>query len=251
VLAAAQMAEASERGLLYADKAGAIRFRSRHELQQQRITALDTFGDLGIGSSELPYSDLVVEAVGGPHYTRARVQWGTGGQLSVVSQDGAAVADYYPVTLTADTRLAVPEDAADLAAALVADYKEPAPRISAMVHAPALDPAALWPRLLARDLGDVVEVRRRPPGGGAVFTQRSRIEGIEMQYRAGDRTDTAQWNIVWRLSPVPAIAPWVLGDPVYSVLGTTTRLLYVLAICCLSGWLYVNAILMLSLVAQL
>lgn len=225
-LALAQTAEASERGLLYVDKSGAVRFRTRHELQQQRITPLDVFGDAGIGTAELPYADVVVEATGGPHYTRARVGYGDQGQLTATYQDGAAVADYYALTLSVDTRLASAVDAADLARALVDDYKEPAPRVAALEHGPALDPAALWPRLLARDLGDVLEVRRRPPGGGPVFAQRSRLEGVALRYDAGDRVDAARWAVSWRLSPVPVLAPWALGDAVYSVLGSTTRLLY-------------------------
>jgi hypothetical protein len=222
----AQTAEASERGFLYVDKSGAVRFRSRHELQQQRITPLDTFGDAGIGTAELPYADVVVEAAGGPHYTRARVAYGEQGQGAVAYQDGAAVADYYPLTLSADTRLASPVDAADLARALVEDYKAPTPRVATLEHGPPLDPAALWPRLLGRDLGDVVEVRRRPPGGGPLFAQRSRIEGVEVAYTAADRIDAAAWSVRWRLTPVSAVAPWTLGDTTYSVLGTSTRLLY-------------------------
>jgi hypothetical protein len=226
-LSAARAAEASERGLLYADRAGAIRFRSRQELQQAQRTPLAVFGDLGPWTGELPYAGLEVDVAGGPHYTRARVAWGPStARATAQAQDDAAVLDYYPLVLSVDTLLDSAAAAESLAGQLVADYKEPLPRVARLEHDPALAPGLLWPHLLGRDLGDVVEVRRRPPGGGPLFVQRGRLDSVEVRYEAGDRTDTATWGVAWRLSPPPTADPWILGDTTASVLGATTRLLF-------------------------
>lgn len=227
-LAHIQQVEASELGLFFMAKEGQARLRSRHELQQLAAgPGVAIFGELD-GNGELWYVDAQINAAGDVLYNRARIgrenteaiqQW----------QDDTSVFDHFPRVFRATLLVDSDEAALGYAQAIVNRYKQLVirPVIPLLEINPAVRPDLLWPLVLGRELGEVITIRRRPPGDGPVLEQKSRIEGISCTCEAGDRPDAHLWTWQWHLAPVGQEgAPWVLGDPLAGVLGTTTNLVY-------------------------
>lgn len=115
------------------------------------------------------------------------------------------------------------DEALGLAQWLLLAYAVPNLRITSIILKGDLSPTLAWPIVLARELSDKIEVIRRPPGGGFI-DQYARIEQIV------DTITIDDYLITWQLSLADsgsgADSYWVLGDPIQSVLGSTTRLAF-------------------------
>lgn len=201
-LANLQITEATENGRLFMTADGLVRFIDRHTPILDP-TSLATFGD---APGELPYVDLVVSYDDSTLYNRIRVarEGGTTQQA-----DGAASqARHFRRTLGVDTLITSDAEAADAANWLLIRYQDPDVRAEELVVAPAADPAALWPVLLALELGDRVTVRKRPLGGGDPMSRDVILEGISWR--------TVPGRVEWRARLSPAL----MGVDAWAVWGT-------------------------------
>jgi hypothetical protein len=209
-----------ENGLIYVSPAGAVVFRSRGQTIHNRVS-LATFGD---GDGELPYHEITLAYDLDRVYNDVRVtRTGAG---TAEASDLASQADYFPRTLAVEVPLdhasgATAADAEALSAAqwLLSRYKDARLRVASLTLQGQADDA-LWPQILGRDLGDVVTVVRRPPGGGSPISQVVAIQAISHTMRPG------YWETRCELAPHDTTIYWKLGDPVASVLGVTTTPAY-------------------------
>lgn len=106
----------------------------------------------------------------------------------------------------------------NLAEHRVNDYKDPHFRVPS-VHVFPMKDDALWPKVLGRELGDLVTVKRTPQGVGSLYTDDLVVEGIEWKIRPGDK-----WAVEFRLGrPLSTTPRWVLGT---AQLATDTTLFF-------------------------
>jgi hypothetical protein len=210
----------TELGAVFASKAGAIIFHSRtRRLLAGGSAPLATFGEAW-AAGEIPYPEgLEPDYDDRLLYNDVKVQVQGGGTYA--AGDAASQGDHFKKTLRWGVLLT--QDVAGAGAAssfanyLLRRYKEPPVRIGRLPLDP-YDPGGLvWPHLLGRELGDVVTVRYRPAGGGALVEQKSHVEGISVSWRAEGNV----WGGEWTLSPADPTVYWILG---VSALGTNTTL---------------------------
>lgn len=100
----------------------------------------------------------------------------------------------------------------------LARYKDPADRISKIGVPGALRPSTVWPAVLGLDIGQRVNIKRRPLGSsGYCIPQDEFIEGFNISAKPGKFDFSMN---LWSSDVTPF---WVLGDSIYGVLGQTTR----------------------------
>lgn len=214
VLAYVQKIGATEAGYLFMSKDGKVRFISRTNSFSAASAA--TFGDSG---SELKYADLSFDYSDQSLVNEATVSRDRG--TAITAEDATSQAAFLRHTLTKEGLLHDTDSASAYHAQfLVYQRKDPKLRITAMTILPQRSPTTLFPVVLARELGDVVTVRRRPQGVGATIEETLVVEGIEM--RVSDASKV--WQVEWKLSNADDRGFWRLGTAGYSELGTTTVL---------------------------
>jgi hypothetical protein len=220
-LAALQKIEETEQGRLYVTAGGLVRFVGRDSL----LTAPYTVAQANFGDTppELEYADLKWRyddqtIVNEANVTRA------GGATQTVS-DAASQTRFLRRSRTIGGLLHESDLAsADLANWIVSHYSEPVMRATGMRLEPSVSASlgtSHYPQVLGRELGDRVNVKRRPQGVGSAIDQDALIEGITHQGHG-----TQIWDTDWNLSPADAQIYWALGVAGQSELGTTTRLSY-------------------------
>jgi len=212
-----QTVEETENGLFFMGKDGAATFfqRSRRLVPPYNVSVA-TFGD---STGELPYNDLEMDYSDDKIENEVVLQRIGGSVVSV--SDATSKTRYFPHTYS-NTQLlnTVDTEVTDAANFRLNRRKAPALRVAQMTIMPDRSPALLWPQVLGREIGDRITVKRRPPGGGAVITQESYIEGIAHDVRPGI------WRTIFSLSPADLTTYWILNDPAASFLESTTRLSY-------------------------
>ena len=212
-----QTVAASTNARLFVAGDGDVTWISRHAINLgDYASSAATYGE---AAGELPYSDITVGYGIEQVYNSVRVE--REGGTAQTASDATSIARYYTRTLN-QTGLVIASDheSEDAAVWLLAKYKEPAVRVTAM----SLDPEgddALWPGVLGYDLGKRLTVRRRPVGDPTeVIEQVSHLEAISHDWIAGAGT----WRTSWGLSPAEgAQTYWILGT---GALDSTTVLHY-------------------------
>lgn len=199
----------SEIGQAYIDAAGRVVFRNRHANMEdaRSATVQGAFGD-GVG--ELPFDDaqIVYDDDGLANLVRIANVGGT----QQTAEDVASQREY----LThgherTDLILQTDAEAANYAAFILYQSKEPELRFTSLSINPRDDDDALFPQVLGRDFGDRVRLTRRPPGGGTV-TRDSFIVGVTHEVSGPN-----QWRTTWALQSATRWAFVTLDD---SSLGT-------------------------------
>lgn len=203
----------AELGYFFISADGKATFHDRYH-RAIRSTPLSTWGDAVSGF--LPYMDVV------PDYSKDRilndVTSTADAGIAQRSQDGASIGKYFRRSLTRQPLITTDAEALLQSKLIVATHKDPGLRIEQLVIKPST--AAQWAQVLSREIGDVVTVRRQPPGGGSPIVQDCYIEAIQDSFPRA-----LEWTATWQLTPVSAgISGWILGDSVYSILGDTTVL---------------------------
>lgn len=189
----AQTVTLTENGRFFISASGGAYFQDRHVPYNSTISNA-TFGDV---STEQSYqSNLLVSYDDTQIYNDVRVTR-EGGVEQVAADTASSQLFYFPRTLVRSGLLS-PDDNEMAAAAtyLLTNYKDPSIRIESIEVVPGHDPTNLYPATLARELGDMITVKRRPPAGNTI-TQQSFIEGIEWNFAVNTLT-----KLVWRLSAV-------------------------------------------------
>lgn len=178
--------EETEQGRFFIDGDGVATFYGRnHE------TSLTSQADFDAGEAEnleFDYddsnlvNDCTVTRVGG---TPQR------------AQDATSIAAYWRQSEVIDGVLYSSDtEAAGMAAWRVANYSQPVLRPGQLRFQPLINLPSLYPRVLARELGDRVTVTKTPLAGSDIVVY-AVIEGIEHQFNGG-----MHWVTSWNLSPI-------------------------------------------------
>lgn len=216
-LAEAQLTQDAELGELYIDRNGMLVFRNRHAAWQdaRSNTSQGVFGDAGIASGEIPYISAPVDTNDETMANRVSITR-VGGTEQVVqdltSQSQYLLKDYE----RSDLPLLTDAEALDYAKFVLSQGKQPELRFQRIgFNVPELAAASTaWPMLLARELGDSITVRRRPPGGGPVNQRDMWIRGIEMT------SDGQDWKVAWQLQQAIRASYWTVGHPTLGRIGS-------------------------------
>jgi hypothetical protein len=205
------VAEATERGTLYVGPSGDIVFK---EKPSPFDSPLGTWGD---GPGELHYTELEMDHNDDELYNDIRLTRRGDSTPSMASDVPAKTAPRtLPIT---DTLFSTVGQQANMAAELLAKYKQPVYHPARMVMRPPYD-SPLWLAVLGVELGSRITVRRRPPGGGDMIEVDSLVLGVTYDISPADG-----WVITWDLAPAePILDAWYLGRAGHSELGTSTVL---------------------------
>ena len=177
--------EETEQGRFFIDGAGRACFRGRNYetalTEEASFTEAD-YVDLMFDFSDANLcNDCTVTRVGG---TPQR------------AQDATSIATYWRCSDDISGVLfATDNEAKGMAEWRVYNYKSPVLRPSGIRFLPLADLPDLFPRVLARELGDRVEIVRTPPSGSAI-TVDAAIEGIQHRFTR------REWETSWNLSPL-------------------------------------------------
>lgn len=195
-----QLAADTEIGELYLNGAGSLVFRNRHAIltETRSNTPQAVFGD-SPGTAEPAGTEQAYYQV-----SRARddttlandVQaTRTGGTLQEV-QDAASIAKYLFPRSYARSDLLLPDDTTTLNWAQWVLYvaKTDEDRFDQLVINPMRDPVNLWPQVLGREIGDRIQVWRRPPNVAPVVKD-CFIRGISHAWDWSAGT----WQTTWTL----------------------------------------------------
>lgn len=195
----------TEIGEVYFDGAGRLVFRNRHALwtEARSRTSQATFGD---GPGELGYTDLDLAHDDQQIANLARVA--RVGGVEQVAEDLSSQAEYMTRTFERSDLIHTTDDeSADYAALVVGVLARGELRFDSITVDPRRDPDALYPQVLARELGDRITVRRRPPGREADPIERAAyIRGIAHTFAP----DT--WVTTWTLQDAARFNFLVLDD---------------------------------------
>lgn len=214
VLQHIQRIQETERGYRFISPDGKVKLIPRHAMfAAPYITSQATFGDGG--GSELPYTDLQLQYDDTTIINEARVTREGGAEQ--IATDATSQTSFLKRSIAFTGMQSTDLEASDAAHYIVQEQKDPRLEVTNMQIKPRVDGANLWMHALGREIADLVTVKRRPPGGGAVITQDVRIQGVE------HRITPRGWETNWWLSRADTGTYWILGT---SQLGTNTRLGY-------------------------
>ncbi|AIG81246.1 Hypothetical protein AJAP_42375 (plasmid) [Amycolatopsis japonica] len=213
-----QEIQESERGLLYADQGGEVVFDDRDSRYrgEQQIPAV-VFGE-DTAAGEIPYE--VFEGDVDPTYVFSQANLTRPGNNEFPPMvNAAAKADYGQRILSHNVQATNDFDLSQAGTFYLARYGQAKLRVEKLALNPIAYPAA-WGPLLSLELGRRVTIRRR--SGPLVMSGDYYVEQINHAIDA----DAGTWRIELQCSPVFVPSAWVLGDPQYGVLGSTTTPIY-------------------------
>lgn len=216
VLDVLQEITVTDNGLVYVTGAGQVVVEGRDD-RYRKQTAQWVFGertDLG----EKPYTNLAYDYDPTYLYAEAQINRPGGPVYSVVNQN--ALAAYGQRVFTRTLQAATDWEAQQAAAAFARRYGEARLRVQSITLDPSSNPD-LWPVALGVEVSQRVTVNRRT-GAGVTVTGDYFVEKVS---HAVD-SDSFKWTVTLQLSPVFVDTAWILGDPVYGVLGSTTVCVY-------------------------
>lgn len=207
--AAAVLAQvaASEDGMCFVNAAGELVFKGRNEFGFSVATIGDDAGEIPL--AETPDWSMDIDRVAN------RIQVSKDGYALVVADDLESQNNYGIRPLQWSANLLSGSEMESAANWLLSRYKDPLLRIDSATIDGKRDNGAYWPDILALELGDRITVNHHPPGG-TLLTAEVIIEHISHTITPDN------WVTTLQLSPMPTV--WILGDPVYGVLGSTTVL---------------------------
>lgn len=217
----------TEGGLAWVDTAGVVHQDSRETryTAATSTTSQFTFGENAV-AGELPYDELKYDY--DPTYVYSQANFtagGSGTQLPPVVNATTQAAVGQRV-LSKTLQMAVDWDVQQAANFYAQRYAKPSgapgtgtpPRIAGMTINPSANPD-LWTAALSLDVGWRVTVKRRTAAGVT-------ISGDYYVEQVNHSNNGSKWTVTYQLSPVFVSQPWVLGDAVKGVLGTTTVCVY-------------------------
>jgi hypothetical protein len=213
-----QLMAQAENGRLFVGRAGEIVFKSRAATFYNLSERAKFGGPPAAG--ELPYRDLTINTSDDRVYNEVAAT--RPGGTRQAATDAASVNAYFGQTYSV-TSLPLISDTEALAWAnfVLSQVKGFAVRVDGLTFDPTAAPAESWPTALGLELGDRVGVAYRPDAGSAL-DESLVVERIAHTFTA----PSSDWTTTLGLAPADVRSFWVLGDPVLSVLGSTTRPVY-------------------------
>ena len=169
-----QLTADSEIGEVYVNGAGQVVFRDRHapltDTRSSTVQAVigDTAGTVHPAGTELPYAEVVRPD---DDTTMANDIQATreGGTLQQVQDTGSIARFLFPRSYPrSDLLLQTDTDARSWAQWVLYISKDDETRFDQVTIQPGASPAALYPQVLGREIGDRIQVWRDPPGMAAI-----------------------------------------------------------------------------------
>jgi hypothetical protein len=198
-LALLQLTADTELGGLYVSGPGNVTYRRRHALLQdtRSNTPQAVFGDrpgtVETAGTELKYQQVSRASDDTTLVNDCQITAANGGTLQEAT-DASSVAKFvYPRTYSR-TDLLLQGDPVALSYAQWIVYvgKDAEDRFDVLTVIPGSDPLNLWPQVLGRELGDRIQIWRRPPNAGTV-TKDVFIQGVSHSFTP--MFWTAQWTL--------------------------------------------------------
>jgi hypothetical protein len=209
-----QLTADTEIGSLYADGSGNVVFRHRQALLEDPRSQVPqaVFGDLP-GTVHSAGTELAYAAAG-----RARddttlandVQNTRAGGTLQEAQDLTSQSQYLFTRSYARSDVILTTDAEALSWALWVLYvsKDATGRFDQLAVDPLADQAGLCPQVLGREVGDRIQIWKRPPNVASPVTKDCFIRGITHAYDS----PTQAWLTTWDLSPADKYGAWLTLD---------------------------------------
>jgi hypothetical protein len=172
----------TEIGEFYQNAAGTMVFRNRRALMNdtRSVEVQARFGDGGDVKGELPYHEVGIKYESTQLVNEVRIARVGGAQQTV--EDAASKAKYRRTKVFERTDLLMTSDGEALAHASWILYiaKDAELRFDELTIEPQKDEERLFPQCLAREIGDRILVRRRPPGShGEQIEREVFVRGVE------------------------------------------------------------------------
>jgi hypothetical protein len=218
-----QVTADSEAGELYINGAGQVVFRHRHAIvTEARSTVVQAiFGDSPGTAHTLPDGVTVLNELPVSTIGRARDDTTLANDIQAQSQGGTLQEVTDPVSIQkyrfprtySRTDLILQDDPTTLNWAQWVLYisKTDEDRFDQIVINPLRDPANLWPHALGREIGDRIQVWRRPPGVASPVVKDCFIRGITHTWSASPLS----WTTTFTLQSASRYGSFfVLNDPV-------------------------------------
>jgi hypothetical protein len=190
----------TEVGEFYIDGSGNAVFRRRNAILQDTRSTVpqmvlgDQPGNAETDGTELPYSVAISSSDDVNMFNDIQAT-SVGGTMQEAIDD-ASVSQYQFPRVYSNSELLYLDDGTTLAWAqyvlLVAS--QAIERFDTVTLMPRRDPGDLFPQVLGREVGDLIEVWRRPPNVAA-FTRQCLIRSIDHTWDS----DTQNWQTVWGL----------------------------------------------------
>lgn len=179
----------TEIGEFYQNASGTMVFRNRRALMNdtRSVEVQARFGDGGDTMGELEYHDVGIKYESAQLVNEVRIAREGGTQQTV--EDAASKAKYRRTRVFERTDLQMLSDGEALAHASWILYiaKDAELRFDELTIEPQKDEERLFPQCLAREIGDRLLVRRRPPGsGGEQIAREVFVRGVQH--------DIGQWR---------------------------------------------------------
>ncbi len=206
----------SELGIFFISPSGDATFQDRHaRLKAPYLTSQGTFGD--VPSTDLGYTEVLLSFEDLRIYNDVRVTR-TGGTEQVATSTTSK--DSYGTRTLEKPSLLMPTDAEALAQAqyLLSRFENPVLRAKQITLRPDENGTNVYPKALGLDISGRITLRLTQ----ASINKPYHIEGIRHAWSA-----VAPWfETKWMLTDAQVDSYWILGDAVYGVLGSTTKLAY-------------------------
>lgn len=169
-----QDAVAAENGdaFLFMSAGGVLNFRD--SAYRTGLATVATFGDAG--GPELGYYDLTFDDT--DSWLVNTWQVARRGGAAQGATDGASVVAYGPKSQSVNGLFLTDANAATVASALLAKFKDPLPRVTSLK--PKMDDPVVAAAVLAFDLGVKIVVKWTPPGGGSRISQTLYVQKIDI-----------------------------------------------------------------------
>jgi len=230
LLTDSQETTVAEQGTFWIAPDGAAVMESRQD-RWLRLTPRVVFGEDAVGS-EVPYLDDV-RLDPDPLYIFADVLVGRANGATFAGGAAVDVATatrrFFARSYEATVDVATDQQAQDMADFVFNTHDGVMLRVDTLTLDPASNPA-LWPVVLALEVGWRVQFKRRAKaanaGAGLTISLDFFVEKIG---QPKINFETGEWTVTAQLSPInaganPSMQPWILEDTTYGVLDSTTIL---------------------------
>lgn len=209
----------SEIGELYIDGQGRVVFRNRQAIHTdaRSTTVQATFGN---PSTSIAPFETKLSSDDATLYNEVIATREGGDQQ--ISGDTASQTEFLTRTFTASSlKLQTDGEALNWGQWIVYLSEEPETRFDQIkIHCHA-NPATLFPAVLSREIGDRIQIVRRPPGGGSAITRDAFIRGIAHE------VSTEKWITTFQLQSARSFGNFfTLDDGTLGLLGNGTSLVF-------------------------